>query len=256
MSNENMGYNEDEKRLERRHRRKLIADWKAEAKAIRDADPGKRMLMREAKHVAQKRIEDSARTEAAFEDVNRLWDDIEIVESWRIAKHEELTLSKMEDYELPERDRVIPAPFGHVWWRNLLNGNFIDVIFDCPHELHELTTSRPVIEFVEELGEGQKEILYYWSIRQWTPQRIAAFREQTDRNIRKVYNNMIGDIRRKMYMRLFPRYRDGKPLTLEQREFCIKYWEQLDDVQRDRLTRKFEEEERRRRKAEKGAGGE
>jgi hypothetical protein len=248
-----MGYYSEEKLLERQRRRKAIEAWIAEAKSIREADPKKKMLMREAKRASLKRIEDAARTVADFEDIILLWDDLEIVEKWRIEKHEVRSLSNMMDYELPENDRVIPVPFGFVWWRNLLNGNFIDVVFDCPHEIHELTTSRPVFDLTKELDENHKEVLYYLAIRQWTPQRTADFRGQTDRNIRKVYSNMIDDIRQQMYQRLYPRYRDGKPLTPEQREFCKIYWEQIDEVQKSKMKRKLEEEERRGRSAEKEA---
>ena len=116
-----------------------------------------------------------------------------------------------------------------MWWRKLLAGDFIDVIFDCPREIYELTSSRPVYDFTRVLDENHKEILYYWSIRQWSPQRIAAMRGQTDRNIRKVYNKMIEDIRRKMYERLRPRYDAKEPLTLAQKEFVKQYRHQLDE---------------------------
>lgn len=246
-----MDYDSEEKRRERQHRRKVISDWKAAAITIQDSDPTKRMLMREAKAESLARIEDAARTESDFENVNRIWDDMEIVERWRLAKREELGLSNMQDYELPERDTVIPPPLDHVWWRQLLGGNFIDVIFDCPHEIHELTASRPVYDFTKGLGEDHKEILYFRVIRQWTPQQIAAFRNQTDRNIRKVYNNMMDDICKKMYMRLYPRYAAGESLTLTQREFCETYLKQLDEVQKGKITRKIEEDRRSRKSGER-----
>ena len=102
----------------------------------------------------------------------------------------------------------------------MMRGKFLDVISDCPQEIQELTESYPVFNLVGKLDENRKEILYYWAIRLWSPQRIAAFRGQTDRNIRKVYTNMIADIRRKMYIRLYPRYKEGLPLTKAQKKFC------------------------------------
>ena len=238
-------FTEDELR-ERQRRRKLKKEWYAEARSIRDAAPNKRMLLREAKQVALTRIEDAARTQAQFEDLNRMWDDREIVEKWRIAKHEHLILGAMKHYELPDSGRVIPVPFAHVWWRQLLSGDFIGFIHDCPHELHEQTTSRPVFDFISELDEDQMEILYYRAIRQWTPQQIAALRGQTDRNIRKVYANMIADIRKKMYFRLRPRYVAKLPLTFAQKEFCKNYLETLDDVEKAKIKRIIEDEERMR----------
>jgi hypothetical protein len=55
-----------------------------------------------------------------------------------------------------------------------------------------------VYELTATLDERQKEILYYLAIRQWTPQRLAKMRGQTDRNIRKVYAKMIADVQYKL----------------------------------------------------------
>jgi hypothetical protein len=79
-----------------------------------------------------------------------------------------------------------------------------------------MTASHPVFDITDELDEKHKEILYYWAIRLWKPKEIADLRGQTDRNIRKVYNKMIEDIRYKMFERLYPRYKKHEPLTLAQ----------------------------------------
>lgn len=237
-------YFSEENRQKRRHRRRVISAWKEEAKAIRAADPGGRMLMREAKRESLLRIEDAARTVAQFENLNLLWDDREIVELWRVEKHETLRLNDLEDYRLPRYDTVIPAPLEHIWWRELTAGNFLDYIHDCPHELQELTSSNPMYHITKALDENRKEILYYWAIRQWSPQRIAAFRGQTDRNVRKVYHKMIEDMRKELYIRLYPRYRSGKPLTLVQWEFCGHYLETLDEKQKSKLERRLEKDEK------------
>ena len=93
------------------------------------------------------------------------------------------------------------------------------MILDCPHEVHELTSSTPVYDIVKPLEEKQKEILYYLTIRLWTPQRLAAMRGQTDRNTRKVCTKMIGDIQDKLYERLYPRYEHYWNLTTSQTVF-------------------------------------
>ena len=245
---------EAKERRERQYRRKVKDDWKAFAKSIQAADPSKKMLLREARREAVAIIEESARTQEQFERVLRIWDDMEIVEKWRLDKHEDKfvdALPDILDYQLTEYETVIPKPLDHVYWRQLLGGSFLDVIYDCPHEIPEMTSSRPVRDFTMELDESHREILYYWAIRQWSPQKIAALRNQTDRNIRKVYHNMIADIRKNMYIRLYNRYENKLPLTHTQREFMRTYWEQLDEKQQSRLTRKFEDEKRRRRKDEK-----
>jgi len=95
--------------------------------------------------------------------------------------------------------------------------------YDCPHEIHELTSSTPVYDMVKPLEEKQKEILYYLAIRQWTPQRLAVMRGQTDRNIRKVYAKMIGDIQGKLFERLYQRYIQYWSLTTTQVAFVEWY---------------------------------
>jgi hypothetical protein len=57
---------------------------------------------------------------------------------------------------------IIPTPTGHRYWKQLQRGNFLDVIFDCPYDLHELVSNRIISELLKALKEGQKEVLYYW----------------------------------------------------------------------------------------------
>ena len=213
----------------RRERRQIKAEWRESAQTIKD-DTGrqKRLLQREARREAIVILEDAARTSEEFEKVLVIWDEIERVESWRIDKHEENYDDELPEYEMTEFDTVIPQPLNHVYWRQLLAGDFLDVIHDCPHEIYEMTSSRMIYTLTKELDENHKEILYYWAIRLWSPQRIAALRGQTDRNIRKVYNKMIADIRSEIFNRLCPRYEKDLPLTFAQREFMQNYIENLD----------------------------
>ena len=213
-----MSHTEEEKRQEREDRRRVVDFWKNSAQAIRD---GTGILMRESRAVALANIEDAARTKDDFKKVSIIWDERDRIEKWRVDKQEE---PSADPKAVKERFGVIiPQPIGHQYWRELLSGNFLDVIHDCPHELHELTAGRPIYDLTKELDENRKEILYYWAIRLWTPQKIAAYRGQTDRNIRKVYNKMIDEMRGKLYKRLCLRYKAGEPLTHRQREFVESY---------------------------------
>jgi len=256
LAGEGVAYEDDEKRRERLHRRKVIEEWSTYAKAVQAADPDKRILMRDARRIAITKIENAARTQEQFENVLIPWDNMELIEKYRIRKQEPQSINTLREYMLLERDVIIPPPFGDIWWRQLLRGDFLDTLNDCPFHIEQLTTSRPVRDFIMELSDDQREILFYWALRQWSPQRIAAIRKQTDRNIRKVYNNMIADMRKKMFIRLRPRYIEELPLTKNQIKFCKDYWEQLNELEKAKLTRKFEEEERQKRKAEREANSE
>jgi len=101
----------------------------------------------------------------------------------------------IEDFEM---GNVFPPPQKHPWWRQLQSGNFIDKIFDCLHQIDELTANAKVSNALKTLKGKQKEVLYYRAIRQWSPQKLAAIRGQTDRNIRKLYTTLIAKIHRGM----------------------------------------------------------
>ncbi len=120
-------------------------------------------------------------------------------------------------------DVVIPRPLEHEWWHQLLRGDFLDVIFDCPHEMHEFTSSPTMSNLLKTLNENQRKILYYWAIRLYSPQRLAKCRGQTDRNIRKVYDMLITGLRNKLHIWLSPRYDEGLPLTSAQQMFLENY---------------------------------
>jgi hypothetical protein len=171
-------------------------------------------------------IEDAARTIAEYDRVTILWDCLDIIEGWRLDKAVPKRTELLTDQEYFHSTTIIPAPIKHVWWRQLLGGNFLDLIYDCPHEIHELTSSRPIFYLMDKLDENRKEILYYWAIRLWTPQRIATMRGQTDRNIRKVYAKMIGEMQHRLFDTLYPRYRRYWNLTTTQVAFIERYIEE------------------------------
>lgn len=197
--------------------------------------PARRQLVRDAKREALRRMEDAARTAGDFEKVVEQWNHLDTNKRrrwnrWEVGRpnaemlHWDKKDANDERGKIKDRvDTVIPPPLGHAWWRQLLRGDFLDLIHDCPHEMHELTSSLPISDLLQTLNENQKEVLYYWAIRQETPQQIAKRRNQTDRNILKVYATLIGGLRRKLYESLRPRYCEGLPLTAAQQRFMADY---------------------------------
>jgi hypothetical protein len=182
----------------------------------------KKQLKRDLAAAGLLRYEESCRTESEFLRLAGMYDDLDALRERRERRHEVQAFDALENWMLGDGG-VVPVPIGHPWWRQLMRGDFIDFIHDCPHEIHELTSSQNISEMLRALDENHKEIMYYRVIRQWSPQRLAAFRGQTDRNIRKVYSKMIADLREELYERLKGRYERGAPLTLEQRTFCANY---------------------------------
>lgn len=203
---------------------------------MNNESPARKMLVRDAKRAALRRMEDAARTEEDFRKITKQYNRLDEnrlrrARRWEIGRPNAPMLHWNRRDESSEKgklkgwlDRVIPAPFeAYEWWRQMLSGDFTDVIHDCPYEMHEMTTSRPVSDILKTLNENQLEVLYYWAIRQESPQQIAKRRGQSDRNILKVYATLIEGLRKKLYERLHPRYKAGEPLTLSQRRFVEDY---------------------------------
>ena len=61
-------------------------------------------------------------------------------------------------------------------YRQMMAGNFLDILFDCPYEMYNLTADAFVSRMVEELSEEQKEVLYFLSLRLYSSTRLAAVR--------------------------------------------------------------------------------
>lgn len=195
-------------------------------------NPAQKQLVRDAKREALLRMEEAARTVAEFEEVVLQWDKLDVNRESRKQDHEigrpdaEMLhwTEGLEGKIRNELDKVIPAPFdGHAWWRQLLIGDFFDTIHDCAYEMHKMTNSRPLFDFLQRLNGNQLEVLYLRAIRQESNQQIAKRRGQSDRNIRKVYDTLIVGLRRRMFERLVPRFDDGLPLTFAQRRFVQEY---------------------------------
>jgi len=181
-----------------------------------------RQLKRVTREQALRRYELAARTESEFINLVDMYDKLDENRERKERDWEILSTENFIEWQL-HSETVIPRPIDHEYWRQLLNGNPIDVIYDCPHEIQNLVSSPSIVEPLSALDENHKEIFYYRIIRRWSPQKIAALRGQTDRNIRKVYDTAMKKIRKQLYRRLSPRYEAGLPLTFRQREFCKNY---------------------------------
>ena len=197
----------------------------------------RKQLVRDVKREALTRMEDAARSVKDFENVIKQWNHLDENRERRerdneIGRPDEEMLhwTEGEDGEIRTvLETVIPRPIEHEWWRQLIRGDFLDVIFDCPHELHELVSNDIIYRLLFELNENQKEVLYYRVIRQYSPQKIAKMRKQSDRNIRKVYDTAITRIRKKLYIHLVERHSNHQSLTYAQRQFVTEYAENMNE---------------------------
>ena len=113
--------------------------------------------------------------------------------------------------------------------KQLRKGDFIDDIFYCPYDIHELVTEEYLSKIFYGLKEEQKELLFLCAVRLFSSVRIAAIRGQTDRNIRKVRATMLRKVRKEMYAALLKKEdkkKDG--LTLLEKQFMKDYVKELE----------------------------
>ncbi len=154
------------------------------------------MLHREARALAIRRIEESARTEVDFENVLYWWDKLDANRERKERDHEtgrsavplewgayELYLSDSPSYDMILR-------------RLMLAGDFLDIIFDHPETVHELVTDADLSKILKELKPHLKNMLYYLFLRDYSTAEYAESIGQTDRNIRGIRETALKKIRK------------------------------------------------------------
>lgn len=186
-----------------------------------DEQPERKMLKRELRAQALKRLEDSARTLKDYENLVAWYDRLD-ANRQRRERYHELYRSGDDvplDYGASEDTLCFPDTLNDVLKRQERKGDFIDTIFYCPYDIHELVTDADMSVILRELNEDQKFLLFLSALRQYSSTKIAVIRGQSDRNIRKVRNTMLKKIRKKLLAALTEKVQAQQPLTLLEKEF-------------------------------------
>ena len=167
-------------------------DYDAELEdAEEEAAPtSEKRLKRELRAEALRRLEDAARTAEDFAVVVEEWNKLDRNRERRERDHENLRGDVPLEYQAVSEPKIIPRWLNNPAVRQLSSGNFLDILFDCPYEMHQLTANAFLSQMVEGLSEEHKEILYFLSIRLYSTTQMAQLRGQSDRNIRKVRNTI------------------------------------------------------------------
>lgn len=156
----------------------------------------RKKLKRELEQEALIRLEDSARTEEDFQNVVTWWNRLDANRERKERYHEIGRSDVPLEWGMSPDEIVIPAPIQHVFWKQIMKGDFLDAIYNCPFELHEIVTDADISKAISALKDVQKELLYQLAIKGYSCLLIAAFREQTDRNIRKIRDTMLRKLRK------------------------------------------------------------
>ena len=159
-----------------------------------DEHSNKTMLKSELCAIALKRLEDSARTVLDFEEVIKEWDHLNDNRERKERYHEIGRENIDSKKDVAPLAIVIPDPIDYSYWRQLMKGDFIDIIFNCPFEMHESLADEDYSKIIYELKDEHKELLYFLYISDYSTQKLAAMRNQSDRNIRGIRSTDLGQI--------------------------------------------------------------
>ena len=197
---------------------------------------------------ALRRTEDAARTLEQFQGVIEEWNRLDRNRERRERDHENLRGDVPLEYLAVPDPKLIPPWMNLPRFRQLSQGNFLDLIFTCPYELHELTANRFISDLIRSLSDAHNEVLYYLFVRQYSTTRLAAIRGQSDRNIRKLRLTIQKKLQRRMYEHLSEKLEKDYSITLREREFVEEYEALLQTMGKDALIRRENKTKPRKRK--------
>ena len=103
------------------------------------APTSEKRLKREIRAEALKRLEEAARTESDFLTVVDEWNKLDRNRERRERDHENLRGDVPLEFQAVPEPKIAPLWMNLPRFRQLCQGNFLDIIFSCPYELHELT---------------------------------------------------------------------------------------------------------------------
>ena len=193
----------------------------------KDEHPNKTMLKRELRAIALKRLEDGARTVSDFEEVIKEWDHLDSNRERKERYHEIGRENLDSKKDVAPLAIIIPAPINHAYWRQLMKGDFIDIISNCPYEMHNSLSDEDYSKIIYDLKDDHKELIYLLYLRDFTTNKLAALRNQSDRNIRGVRSTILGQIEKKVLMILVDRQIEAFPFTMEELNFLTRHEEEI-----------------------------
>lgn len=231
------------------HPRDYAAELEDEDEEDEAAPKSDKRLKREIRAEALRRLEEAARTESDFLSVVDEWNKLDRNRERRERDHENLRGDVPLEFQTVPEPRIVPLWMNLPRFRQLCQGNFLDIIFSCPYELHELTAHRFLSRLFFTLSDEQKEVLYYLFVKQYSTTRLAAIRGQSDRNIRKLRLTIQKKLQRRMYEHLSEKLEKDYSITLREREFVEEYEALLQTMGKDAVIRRENKTKPRKKKA-------
>ena len=119
--------------------------------------------------------------------------------------------------------RIFPAALDSPESKLILRGMFLDLFYNCPYEMHQLTADPFLSHIVDKLSDLHKETLYLLSLQYLSTSQLARMRDQSDRNIRKLRDSYTKKLQKQLYGHLLQKKQSGAGLSFREKEFLTQY---------------------------------
>ena len=171
------------------------------------------LLKHRHKRDSLERQEEGARTEDDFKGVLRRWDETYRMRLRKERKNEILFSSDMFDWsEFDTESRMRDEDDIFTW------------MFACICKMHELMEDADIYRLMKQATDKQKAVFFPRFIKRCTIQKIAQCFGMTDRNVLKLIDLMVDNIRHGLYEALTERHKTNpSSATLEEKEFLATY---------------------------------
>ena len=188
-----------------------------------DAPISTATLLEQLDEVSVERRTQVARTAAEFDELIKELDRLDRNRERRERYHEILQEEYIPDGEEFYSGRIFPAALDSPESKLILRGMFLDLFYNCPYEMHQLTADPFLSHIVEKLSDLHKETLYLLSLQYLSASQLAHMRDQSDRNIRKLRDSYTKKLQKQLYSHLLQKKQDGMGLSFREKEFLTQY---------------------------------
>lgn len=188
-----------------------------------DAPISTATLLAQLDEVSVERRTQVAQTQAEFDELIKELDRLDRNRERRERYHEILQEEYIPGGEEFYSGRIFPAALDSPESKLILRGIFLDLFFNCPYEMHQLTADPFLSRIVDELSDLHKETLYLLSLQYLSTSQLAHMRDQSDRNIRKLRDNYTKKLQKQLYGHLLKKKQSGAGLSFREKEFLTQY---------------------------------
>ena len=142
------------------------------------------LLIQKLKIEAMERLESAVRTEDDFAFVVKRWDEVQKRRERRDWGKQMLLSNEMFDWTVFDGERGMRG-----------EDDILSMIFCCPCQMHELMDDPDLSRLMKKATDKQKAVFFPMFFKNCTAQKIAVCHEMTERNVQKLVNLMIDNIR-------------------------------------------------------------